>query len=201
MTYTLPNLNYSYNALEPFIDESTMKIHHIKHHQAYIDQLNLALKNYPKFQERALKDILINLDKLPLDIQPAVRNHGGGHYNHSFFWTILKPNEGIIPDNEVTKAIVKSFGSINAFEEEFKKAALSRFGSGWAWLIINQKGALTIITTPNQDTPLHQGQPLIGIDLWEHAYYLHYQNRRADYIQSFFKIINWHNINQLYLQS
>jgi Fe-Mn family superoxide dismutase len=199
MKHTLPNLNYSYQALEPFIDEMTMRIHHTKHHQAYIDQLNLALEKAPEFQDKPLETLLLEIDLLPEAIRTAVRNHGGGHYNHSFFWKILKPNNGVIPNNEVTRAITQTFGSLSAFEEQFKKAALSRFGSGWGWLIKNHEGVLTITSTPNQDTPLQQGKILIGLDVWEHAYYLNYQNRRADYVQSFFKIIDWNYVNELFI--
>lgn len=199
MKHTLPNLNYSYQALEPFIDEMTMRIHHTKHHQAYIDQLNLALEKAPEFQDKPLETLLLEIDLLPEAIRTAVRNHGGGHYNHSFFWKILKPNNGVIPNNEVTRAITQTFGSLSAFEEQFKKAVLSRFGSGWGWLINNHEGILTITSTPNQDTPLQQGKILIGLDVWEHAYYLNYQNRRADYVQSFFKIIDWNYVNELFI--
>lgn len=200
MKYTLPNLTYAYDALEPMIDQATMKIHHTKHHQAYVDQLNLALDKHPELYEQPLETLLKNISFLPEDIQTAVRNHGGGHYNHSFFWTILEPNKGHIPHNEVTKAISEAFGSWTHFEEQFKKAALTRFGSGWAWLIQNDKGELIITSTPNQDTPINQGRVLIGLDVWEHAYYLNYQNRRADYIQAFFQIINWKKVNEYFLQ-
>ncbi len=200
MKHTLPNLTYDYDALEPMIDQVTMKIHHTKHHQAYVDQLNLALDKHPELYDQPLETLLKNIASLPEDIQTAVRNHGGGHYNHSFFWTILEPNQGHIPHNEITKAISDTFGSWTHFEEQFKKAALTRFGSGWVWLIQNDKGELIITSTPNQDTPLNQGRVLIGLDVWEHAYYLNYQNRRGDYIQAFFQIINWKKVNEYFLQ-
>ena len=200
MKHLLPDLNYPYHALEPYIDELTMKIHHTKHHQAYVDNLNTALDKYPSHYEKDLKELLLNLEKLPEDIRTAVRNNGGGHYNHSFFWQLLKPNNQKLPDNQVAKAIIKTYGSWDNFFDQFKKAALGRFGSGWAWLIKDVDGQLKIMSTPNQDVPLDQGQLLLALDVWEHAYYLNYQNRRADYINAFFKIIDWDKVNELYQQ-
>lgn len=198
MKHTLPKLDYPYESLSPFIDEETMKIHHTKHHQAYVDNLNLALDKYPLLYKKSIEDLLLTLDTLPEDIRSAVRNNGGGHFNHSFFWKILKVNKGIIGENKLTQAISKTFGSLDNFFAQFKKTALARFGSGWAWLIKDKNGQLQILSTPNQDVVLNQGTLLLGLDLWEHAYYLNYQNKRGDYIDAFFKIIDWDKANELF---
>lgn len=201
--YTLPNLPYTYDALEPHIDAETMRIHHLKHHQAYIDKLNAALEKYPELQTQKLEKLLQDLNAVPETIRTAVRNHGGGHWNHSFFWQILTPpnqNQGstLGDKGRTLKSIMeKNFGSVENFQNQFQEAALDHFGSGWVWLIKRQDGALVIMSTANQDTPFDRGQPILGLDVWEHAYYLKYQNRRADYIDAFFKVINWQMLTVL----
>ncbi len=195
MKYELPKLSYNYNALEPYIDAKTMEIHYTKHHQTYVDKLNAALEKYPELQKKSLEDLLKNLDSVPQDIRNAVRNHGGGHYNHSLFWQIMAPNGGNVSGYLAT-AISKNFGSFEKFKEEFSNAAASVFGSGWAWLI-NNRGNLRIITTPNQDSPIMQGKaPILGLDVWEHAYYLKYQNRRPEYIQNWWNVVNWREVEK-----
>ena len=199
MEHILPALPYSYDALEPFIDAKTMEIHHTKHHQAYVTNLNAALKDQPSLAELGLDTLLRNLVEVPESIRTVVRNHGGGHANHSFFWPTLKKD--VPAKGPVVEAIVNKFGSFEAFQEQFSTAAVKLFGSGWAWLAVD-KGDLTIITTPNQDSPLMSGKvPVLGVDVWEHAYYLLYQNRRPDYEANFFKVINWEKINEHYLQA
>jgi Fe-Mn family superoxide dismutase len=189
--FKLPALPYSFDALEPSIDARTMEIHHDKHHAAYVANLNKAVAEYPNLGKKSVEDLLKDLDSAPAKIQAALRNQGGGHYNHSLFWQTLAKNGGGEPKAEVSEAIAKTFGSFPAFKTKFSDSALKLFGSGWAWLVI-QNGALKIETTPNQDSPVSRGeQPLLGIDLWEHAYYLKYQNRRADYIASFWNVVNW----------
>jgi len=196
MKHILPTLPYAYNALEPFIDEATMKIHHTKHHQTYIDKLNAALEAYPRLQEKKVEDLLKDLKSIPEIIQKPVRNHGGGHFNHSFFWLTLKKDVKLKGD--IQKAIEKKFGSVDKFKEEFSNAALNLFGSGWAWLVVN-KGQLEITSTLNQDCPLSEGKiPILGLDVWEHAYYLKYQNKRAEYVAAFFNVINWDKVNDNY---
>jgi len=196
--FTLPSLSYAYNALEPYIDEQTMRIHHTKHHQAYIDKLNTALENAPQFQKMTAENLIRNLGKVPDSVKTAVRNHGGGHVNHSFFWKILRKE--VEPVGEVLEAIEDKFGSFDKFKEQFKEACLTLFGSGWVWLVVNQKSELEIIKTSNQDNPMSEGKiPVLGIDLWEHAYYLRYQNKRADYIEAFFNVIDWEKVNELYV--
>lgn len=191
--HTLPALQYEYNALEPFFDEQTMRIHHTKHHQTYIDKLNSALEKFPELQQFSVEQLLTRIDSLPASIKQAVINHGGGHANHSFFWTILK--KGVKPESN---HIMQTFGSIENFKKEFSQAALNRFGSGWAWLVIQKDKTLAIVTTPNQDSPIMQGQiPIIGIDVWEHAYYLKYQNRRAEYVDAFFNVLDWKFVDKL----
>ncbi len=200
MKYELKPLPYPYNALEPYIDEATMKVHHDKHHQAYIDKLNSAIEGYKDIQSLDLRTILANLESVPEEIRQAVRNHGGGHYNHEFFWYILKKD--VAPDGEIAAAIKKTFKSIDAFRERFTAAALGQFGSGWAWLAVNKDKQLEIIATPNQDTPVSQGKiPVLGIDVWEHAYYLKYQNRRAEYTDAFFNVIDWEQVNENYINA
>lgn len=195
--YKLPTLAYKYNALEPFVDEKTMEIHHTKHHQAYVDNLNKALMGH-EASKKHLLEIFSEISKLPA----AVRNNGGGHFNHTLFWTILTPNEKERNfEGEIKNSIENNFGSYVSFEEQFTQAALTRFGSGWAWLAVDENNKLFITSSPNQDNPLmdvadKKGIPILGIDVWEHAYYLHYQNRRADYIKSFLKIINWKEVEK-----
>jgi len=194
MKYQLPKLSYSYNALEPFIDARTMEIHHTKHHQAYVDKLNLALEKYPDLQERPLEELLGNLESIPQEIRTAVRNHGGGHFNHSFFWRIMGPNTGGEPTGALAEALNKSFGDFAKFKEQFTAAASGIFGSGWAWLV-TENLKLIIVTTPNQDSPISAGlKPILGLDVWEHAYYLKYQNKRADYISAWWNIVNWKEV-------
>lgn len=202
MTYTLPKLSYEYNALEPQIDAKTMEIHHSKHHQAYITNLNAALEKYPELQEESLESLIQNVNNVPEDIRGAVRNNGGGHLNHTMFWDFLSPNKGQQPSEVLMDAIIASFGSFESFKEQFSNAAKTRFGSGWAWLVITDDKSLKVVSTPNQDNPLTDGLiPILGLDVWEHAYYLNYQNRRPDYINSFFEIINWEKVDQLYLEN
>lgn len=201
MAYELKPLTYAYDALEPFIDARTMEIHHSKHHQAYITNLNAALAKYPEIKADTMEDLVVilkDLSKLPADIQGAVRNNGGGHYNHAFFWSLLAKNDGAKPTDKLMDAIVKDFGSFEIFQEQFSNAAKTRFGSGWAWLI-KKDGKLVVTSTPNQDTPLAEGTPLLGLDVWEHAYYLNYQNRRPDYVAAFFNVVNWAKVEELFL--
>jgi Fe-Mn family superoxide dismutase len=198
MKHELPKLTYAYFALEPFIDELTMTIHHSKHHQAYVDNLNAALDKHPELYQLPLADLLKQLDTLPADIQTAVKNNGGGHYNHSFFWTLLKVNNGALPEGELLQAIEAKFGSFAAFKDAFSAAAKTRFGSGWAWLVVNAKNELEVVSTPNQDPVFAFGKPILGLDVWEHAYYLKYQNRRPDYINAFFSVIDWAKVSELY---
>lgn len=196
MSHILPELPYFHDALEPFIDAQTMEIHHGKHHQTYVDKLNAALKDNEKLQKLGVEQLLRNLNEVPENIQTAVRNHGGGHYNHSFFWPTLKKDVPVT--GPVVDAIVTRFGTFDKFKEDFSNSAALLFGSGWAWLVYNQ-GELEIVTTPNQNSPVSQGKiPLLGIDVWEHAYYLKYQNRRPEYIAAFFNVINWEKINENY---
>jgi len=196
MTYPfkLPQLPYDYNALEPHIDEQTMKIHHTKHHQTYVDKLNAALEPHKELHNKSVEELLTNLAGVPDAIRTAVRNHGGGHLNHSFFWRVLSPNrtgENMEPLEKVGKEINKTFGELSNFKQKFSAAALNRFGSGWAWLVL-EGGKLAITDTPNQDNPLSQGQtPILGIDVWEHAYYLKYQNRRPEYVAAWWNCVNW----------
>jgi Fe-Mn family superoxide dismutase len=191
--HTLPKLTYAYDALEPYIDARTMEIHHTKHHQTYIDKLNAALEGHGALHSRSAEDLLRSLDAVPEAIRTAVRNHGGGHANHSFFWPTLK--KGVPAKGPVVEAIAGRFGDLEAFKKEFANAAALLFGSGWAWLVWHQ-GRLEIATTPNQDNPLSRGQtPLLGLDVWEHAYYLKYQNRRPEYVQAFFSVINWEQVD------
>ncbi|MBA4537543.1 superoxide dismutase [Bacillus aquiflavi] len=196
--FTLPELPYDFHALAPHIDEETMKIHHGKHHNTYVANLNNALKPHPELTEKSLNDLLSNLEAVPESARTAVRNNGGGHANHSLFWTILSPNGGGEPTGELAEAINKKFGGFAQFKEEFAKAAATRFGSGWAWLVVNN-GELEVTSTPNQDTPIMEGKtPILGLDVWEHAYYLNYQNRRPDYINAFWNVVNWEEVAKNY---
>ena len=198
--HTLPHLPYAYDDLEPHIDEQTMRIHHTKHHQAYIDKLNAAIKG-TRFENMDVNEVLKNINDVPENIRTAVRNHGGGHSNHSFFWTIMSPEGGGIPEGKITEAINKAFGSFDKFKEEFANAGLNRFGSGWAWLVAD-KGKLAVYSTGNQDSPLMEGKtPILGIDVWEHSYYLKYQNRRADYIAGWWDVVSWDKVNELFEES
>ena len=197
MSYTLPKLDYAYDALEPFIDARTMEIHYTKHHQAYITNLNAALEKHPEFK-LSLEEMLKDLTKVPQDIRGAVQNNGGGHFNHSFFWPLLKVNNGATPKGVLLDAINKAFTSFDAFKEQFSNAAKTRFGSGWAWLIVTKDKNLKVLSTANQDTPLAEGTPILGLDVWEHAYYLNYQNRRPDYVSAFFNVVNWDVVEKLY---
>ena len=198
--HTLPKLAYAYDALEPFIDAKTMEIHYTKHHQGYVDKLNLALEKHPELQNKTAEELIADLNAIPEDIRAAVRNQGGGHVNHSFFWPLLK--KGTEPKGEVFQAINKKFGSFDKFKEEFKSAATAVFGSGWAWLVVNGKKELEIVKTSNQDNPISQGMdPVLGLDVWEHAYYLKYQNKRPDYVDAFWNVVNWEKVNENYLKS
>ena len=198
MSYELPKLAYSYDALEPQIDAQTMEIHHSKHHQAYVDKLNAALEGHDDLAAKSVEDLLRGLDSVPEDIREAVRNHGGGHANHSLFWLIMGKDGGGEPSSELADAINSVFGSFDKFKEEFSQAAATRFGSGWAWLIINN-GKLAITSTANQDSPLSDGQtPILGLDVWEHAYYLKYQNKRPGYIAAWWKVVNWQQVEENY---
>jgi Fe-Mn family superoxide dismutase len=198
MPFTLPELPYALNALEPVIDAKTMEIHHGKHHQAYITNLNAALEPFPELQALSIESLLLQLDTLPAAIQAAVRNNGGGHFNHTLFWTLLTPVSRYQPPSaRLLSLIEKDFGSFDQFKDLFSQAAKTRFGSGWAWLILTPEGKLKVTSTPNQDTPLNEGKPLLGLDVWEHAYYLNYQNRRPDYVSAFFTIINWSVVESL----
>ncbi len=196
MAYALPSLPYAYNALEPHIDARTMEIHHTKHHQAYINNVNAALEAHPDLAAKSIEDLMKGLSSVPEAIRTAVRNNGGGHANHCLFWTVMKPNGGGNPGGAAGEAITATFGSFDAFKEQFNKAAATRFGSGWAWLSVDH-GKLIVESTPNQDTPLSEGRtPILGLDVWEHAYYLHYQNRRPDYIAAFWNVVNWDEVNR-----
>ena len=194
MTHTLPPLPYDYSALEPHVDARTMEIHHTKHHNGYVTNLNAALEKAPNLQDKSLEELLGNLDAVPEGIRTAVRNNGGGHWNHSMFWQIMGPNAGSEPSGKLADAIKSAFGGMDQFKEKFAAAATGRFGSGWAWLIADG-GKLSIESTPNQDNPAMQGKhPILGLDVWEHAYYLKYQNRRADYIGAWWNVVNWEEV-------
>lgn len=200
--FETPDLPYAYDALEPYIDEETMKIHHDKHHVAYTTNFNKALENYPKLAEQSAEDILKNIDSVPEDVRPAVKNHGGGHVHHSLFWEILAPaKDSGEAEGELLQAIVDSFGSFDKFKEEFDQAAMTVFGAGWAWLSVAD-GKLIIEKTSNQDSPYSLGHtPILGIDVWEHSYYLKYQNRRAEFVENFWKVINWKAVGEKFAQA
>lgn len=198
MTYQLPELTYSFDALEPHIDALTMEIHHDKHHNAYVTNLNAAVEKHPELFEKCAKCLVKNLDDVPEDIRTAVRNNAGGHVNHSLFWKVIAPNGSNEPTGELKAKIEETFGSFEEFKKIFAAAAATRFGSGWAWLVVNN-GQLEVTSTPNQDSPLMEGKtPILGLDVWEHAYYLNYQNRRPDYIAAFWNIVNWDVVGELY---
>lgn len=198
MTYTLPDLPYAYDALEPHIDVETMHLHHDKHHNTYVTNLNAAIEKHPELGEKSIDDLVADLANVPEDIRTAVRNNGGGHANHTFFWEIMGPNAGGEPTGAVKDAIDAKFGSFDKFKEEFAAAATGRFGSGWAWLVVNN-GELEIMSTANQDSPLTEGKtPVLGIDVWEHAYYKKYSNVRPDYIKAFWNVVNWDEVNKRY---
>ena len=197
MAFEVPDLPYAYDALEPHIDEATMRVHHDKHHQAYVDKANAALEG-TEWADRSVEDVLTNLSSLPGDKQGPVRNNAGGHYNHTLFWKMMSPDGGGEPTGAIGEAITSAFGSFDAFKEEFKAAGVARFGSGWAWLVKDSSG-LAVVSTPNQDTPLSDGSaPLLGADVWEHAYYLKYQNKRPEYLDAFWNVVNWDYVNELY---
>ncbi len=198
MTYTLPDLPYAYDALEPYIDVETMHLHHDKHHNTYVTNLNAAVEKHPELAEKSVEELISSMSTVPEDIQTAVRNNGGGHANHSFFWEILAPNAGGEPTGDLKAAIDETFGSFDELKAEFKTAATGRFGSGWAWLVLD-KGTLKVTSTANQDSPLMEGQtPVLGLDVWEHAYYLKYKNVRPDYIEAFWNLVNWEKANEIF---
>ena len=199
MAYTLPDLPYEFSALEPHVDARTMEIHHDKHHAGYLAKVNAALEG-TEFADTPVEEVIANLSALPEDKRTAVRNNGGGHANHSLFWTVLSPDGGGEPSGELAEAINGAFGSFGAFKEEFANAAATRFGSGWAWLTV-ANGALKIESTANQDSPLMEGRtPILGLDVWEHAYYLHYQNKRPDYIAAFWNVVNWEEVGRRFAE-
>jgi Fe-Mn family superoxide dismutase len=196
MTYQLPDLPYDYSALEPHIDARTMEIHHTKHHKTYVDKLNAAIEGHSDLEYDNVDDLLKNFDKVPEDIKGPVRNHGGGHSNHSLFWTVMRPDGGGEPSGNVASAIDDAFGSYKEFQDKFTTAATNHFGSGWAWLVLDA-GKLDVISLPNQDSPLITGKtPILGLDVWEHAYYLKYQNKRPDYIEAWWNTINWSGVER-----
>lgn len=199
MAYELPPLPYPKDALEPNIDAQTMEIHHDKHHAAYVTNLNKAIAGKGDLEKKSIEDLISNMNAVPEDIRTAVRNNGGGHANHTFFWRIMGPKAGGAPTGKLAEDINSTFGSFDAFKEKFEAAGLARFGSGWAWLIVNKSGKLEVISTPNQDNPLMDGnKPVLGCDVWEHAYYLKYQNKRGDYLKSWWNTINWNEVNKNY---
>jgi Fe-Mn family superoxide dismutase len=200
MAYELPGLNYDYNALEPHIDARTMEIHHTKHHNGYVTKVNKALEGHDALAAKSVEDLISDLAAVPEDIRTAVRNNGGGHANHSLFWSVMGPNKGGTPSGALGDAIASAFGSFDGFKEKFGNAAATRFGSGWAWLGVKDDGSLCVCSTPNQDSPLMKGvvdctcRPILGLDVWEHAYYLNYQNRRPDYVAAFWNVVNWDEV-------
>jgi len=195
MPYVLPPLPYAFDALEPHIDARTMEIHHGKHHQAYITNVNAALESHPDLLKKPVEELVAGLNTLPEAVRTAVRNNGGGHANHSLFWTVMGPSKGGEPAGALGKAIAAAFGDFAAFKDAFSKAAMGRFGSGWAWLVTDKAGKLQVVSTANQDSPLTDGaKPVLGLDVWEHAYYLNYQNRRADYVAAWWNVVNWDEV-------
>ncbi|GLF89735.1 superoxide dismutase [Bacillus australimaris] len=201
MAFKLPELPYAYDALEPHIDKETMTIHHTKHHNTYVTNLNKAIEGVSALEDQSIEELVANLNSVPENIRTAVRNNGGGHANHSLFWTLLSPNGGGAPTGELADAIEKELGGFEKFKSDFAAAAAGRFGSGWAWLVVNN-GKLEVTSTPNQDSPLTEGKtPILGLDVWEHAYYLNYQNRRPDYISAFWNVVNWDEVARLYSEA
>lgn len=200
MKFELPELPYAYDALEPFIDAKTMELHHGKHHATYVAKLNEALSGAPELPDMSIEELIGSLDMVPEKIRMAVRNHGGGHFNHSIFWKMMRASGGSGPEGEVAERINAKFGGFEAFKDEFSKAGAGLFGSGWAWLVADRKGELSILPMPNQDSPLSTGlyRPILGLDVWEHAYYLKYQNRRADYIAAWWNVVNWEQVDRNY---
>ena len=198
MTYKLPDLPYAYDALEPHIDEETMKLHHDKHHNTYVENVNKALEGHDDLQNLSIEELVAKLDEVPEDIRTAVRNNGGGHANHSLFWEIMSPNGGGEPAGELADAINETFGSLDNLKDEVKTAATGQFGSGWGWQVV-ENGELKVVNTPNQDSPLTDGQtPILGVDVWEHAYYLNYQNKRPAYVDAFWEVVNWDEVARRY---
>jgi Fe-Mn family superoxide dismutase len=207
MAHTLPELPYAHNALEPHIDAQTMQIHHGKHHATYVNNLNAALEKYADLQAQSAEDLIRDLNSVPAEIRTAVRNNGGGHVNHTLFWQLMKAGGGGQPSGDLAKDIAATFGSFDAFKEQLGKAGLGRFGSGWAWLCVDTGKKLCICSTPNQDNPIMKGvaecpgAPILGVDVWEHAYYLKYQNRRADYLAAWWNVVNWTKVEELYAKA
>lgn len=202
MPFELPKLPYAYDALEPHIDARTMDIHYNKHHQTYVNNLNAAIEKHPELGGKSVEELVADLGAVPEDIRTAVRNNGGGHLNHSLFWQMMAPNAGGSPSGDLAAAIDKAFGSLDAFKAEFAKAAAGRFGSGWAWLVVGKDGNLAVTSTPNQDNPISEGlKPVLGLDVWEHAYYLNYQNRRPDYVAAWWNVVNWEQAASNYASS
>lgn len=200
MTYKLIPLPYAFGALEPYIDALTMEIHHDRHYQGYINKLNAALEKHPELTKKSLAELLLSLDSLPIDVRTAIRNNGGGTYNHAFFWKIMTPNGGGQPGGKLGDTIKKDFGSFDAFQDKFNTAAKTVFGSGWAWLCLDKSGKLQVISTPNQNCPISQDLiPVLGLDVWEHAYYLKYQNKRPDYITAWWHVINWEQAEENFI--
>lgn len=200
MTHQLPQLKYAYDALEPHLDALTMEIHHSRHHQAYINNLNAALEKYPEWSERSLEDLIIHLDQVPEPIRNAVRNNGGGHLNHTLFWEVMSPSGSKEPVGKLKEDLEATFGSFEAFKEKFAQAGITRFGSGWAWLVLNAEGNLEIVSTQNQDNPLTDNKkPILGLDVWEHAYYLKFMNKRPDYISTWWNVVDWDVVLEKYL--
>jgi len=196
--HTLTKLQYPYDALEPYIDAHTMQIHHTKHHQGYVDKLNAAIEKHPELENRSIMDLLSDLGSVPEDIRTAVRNNGGGYANHNLFFTVIGPGKPERPSGAVNDRIESAFGDFGTFKQRFTEAALGRFGSGWAWLTVDRDGRLQIESTPNQDSPLMEGrQPILGCDVWEHAYYLSYQNRRAEYVEAWWNVVDWDNVAKI----
>jgi Fe-Mn family superoxide dismutase len=201
MSFELPSLPYAYNALEPNIDAMTMEIHHSKHHNAYVNNLNAALEKHPELEGKSLADLVSALDSVPQDIRTAVRNNGGGHFNHSLFWTVMSPNGGGEPEGDLANAIGEAFGDFASFKDAFSKAAATRFGSGWAWLGL-KNGKLAVLSMPNQDVPMMENlTPILGIDVWEHAYYLKYQNRRPEYVANWWNVVNWQEVARRFAEA
>ncbi|CAM4137411.1 superoxide dismutase [Saccharibacillus endophyticus] len=197
MAFELPALPYSNDALEPHIDAQTMEIHHDRHHNTYVTNLNAALESAPELQSKSLEELIGDIDSVPESIRTAVRNNGGGHHNHSLFWTVIGPNGGGAPSGDLAAAIDSDLGGFDKFKEDFAKAATTRFGSGWAWLVVGKDGKLAVTSTPNQDSPIMEGQtPILGLDVWEHAYYLKFQNKRPDYISTFWNVVNWDEVSK-----